>query len=267
MSALDALRGLDFNDRTTQVVAIAGVGIAGYVILSSRKDAGTSGARATAADAIRNATPDNSGLDVPAGNSQNYPGWVGYPDLPSTNPTTSTPPPATPPPANQGACDSGKVAIWRNGKLTCMAASTNAAQKCPPGYAPVKSSAGTRCAKVNEWGNTPGPTSFVPVDLAGTYQKGYRGMSQPSPAGAAGQAFLDGWLGRGAGGGPNPYGSVRSFSPHPAPVAAGSVTVGKGDTLASLSRRLYGTPDFWPRLVQRNGTAAANLTVGDTIRG
>lgn len=244
MSLLDAVTSLDWQDpKTLGIVGGGTVAVVGYMWYSGKKkptDANTKQANQVSAS-VDSAMPISDG--TPAG-VKGVPGWVG----PIGDQSPTTPVPQTPPVQSSGPCGDGKVAIWRSGRMQCQSAPEGAyaTQKCPPGYQPIYSgSVGVRCAQVNDLGNPAGPTSYIPVDLAGGYQKGYRQQAGTTPKGVGGA-------------GPT--------NPVTRPIGGGFFTPAEGDTLSSIARKVYGDSALWPRLAQLNGVRATALQAGTRIR-
>jgi len=243
MAMLDAITDLDWQDPKTLGIVGGGTAlVVGFMWLNGKKNPPKS-ADAIAAEQVAALRPmPVSDGEIGPGVS-GVPGWVGFPDFPTIDPGPTQPTEPVTNPVPEGPCGAGKVAVWRSGALRCESKPEGAyaGGKCPPGYTPIASGKGYRCAQLNdEFGKAEGPTSYIPTDLLGRYEKGNR---SPVPAGVGGSVI----------------------NPTSRPLGVGAIEVQTGDSLMTIARKAYGNPSFWPRIAELNGARAAKLRVGERL--
>lgn len=247
MSLLDSLESLDFHDRTTQLAA-GGAGVVAVALYFGVIRRGKTGAAQTAEIVDGgNLLPEPAGDggttygdQGDGGYSGGVSGGGGSIPTPVDGGASGTPPPASKP--------NPLAAIFTKGKVFYERARPDMQAKCGPGYVALMGPDGkVRCRLADDRLRGKGQkTTYLIPDGAGD--------------GKAGQVIdkegaKDSDLG----------GTVGGYPPFPSDTTAYSnVDVREGDSLASISHRVYGTRLYWPKLLIDN-PGAADLTVGDRL--
>lgn len=298
MNPINALRDLDFSDRKVQV-ASGGVGVAlAYAFYRARQDRklGTTqdSLEVPPIPATFGTVRQPDGTPGVIGNVGSYPvpgptGPKGDPGSSATLtcpkgytkkctttagktvctcvPTTVPKPTPTPTPTPTATkCGAGQIGVLRDGKIVCAGAPTTPTITCPPGYIVLQSPGKPqRCSiKDDSLLKTGDRQTFYPSRTGGQAtvstapgQPPTSNRPDETPSGGRSSQALSGM---------DTYrGKVGGVFPAPMPITAQhSYTVVEGDNPATISRKVYGGPQWVATLIRKNGPLG-NMRVGDVL--